>query len=95
MPRLTDAQLFILCTASLRDDRAAGGTTNLSSEVAQKVVKELINLGMLVEVRATGSIPVWRSGKQCGPIGLRITDDGLKAIGAADELPLSQPRARP
>jgi hypothetical protein len=95
VPRLTDAQLYILSTASLRDDHAAEGMTNLSNEVAQKAVKELIRLGMLVEVRATGSVPVWRSGKHSGPIGLRITDEGLKAIGATDELPLSQPRTRP
>ncbi len=36
---------------------------------------------MVEEVRATARFPVWRRDEQGRPIGLQITDEGLKAIG--------------
>ena len=83
MPRLTDAQLFTLCTASLRDDRAVEAADNSKGEYQQTM--ELIRLGLLAEVRASGSIPVWRHDEHNAPIGIRITGEGLKAIGADNE----------
>jgi hypothetical protein len=85
VPRLTDAQLFTLCTASLRDDRAVEAAGNSKGEYQRNAIKELIRLGLLAEVRASGSIPVWRHDEHNAPIGIRITGEGLKAIGADNE----------
>jgi hypothetical protein len=85
VPRLTDAQLFILCTASLRDDRAVEAEGKFKVEYQQNAIMELIRLGLLAEVRASGLTPVWRHDEHNAPIGIRITEEGLRAIGADDE----------
>ena len=40
---------------------------------------------MLEEIKASGSLPVWRRDNEDGAIALRITNAGLAAIEAADE----------
>jgi hypothetical protein len=60
MARLTDTQLIILSAASQRDDRAVELPANVKGEAARKVVGKLIRAGLLEEVRAGGSLPVWR-----------------------------------
>jgi Protein of unknown function (DUF3489) len=84
MTRLTDAQLVLLSRASLRDDRAVEDG-KVKGKYPQNAIKELIHLGLLAEVRATGSIPIWRRDEHNAPIALRITGEGLKAIGADEE----------
>ena len=94
MTRLTDAQLVILSRASLRDDRAVEAG-NAKGEYPQNAIKELIHLGLLAEVRATGSIPIWRRDEHNAATALRITGEGLKAIGAEDQgRTVSQPSER-
>jgi hypothetical protein len=56
MAKLTDAQLVILSAAAQRDDR---GVELLKGEAARNVDK-LIRAGLLEEVGAGGSLPVWR-----------------------------------
>src|SRR5947209_4033158 len=80
MPRLTDTQLIILSAASQRDDRGVELPTNVKGEAARKVVDKLIRAGLLEEVRASGSLPVWRRDDERGPMALRITKNGLEAI---------------
>jgi hypothetical protein len=67
--------------------RFAGGSTPRSSrcEAAQKVVDKLIRAGLLEEVRAGGTLPVWRRDADSGPMALRITKNGLEAIDVEDE----------
>jgi hypothetical protein len=62
MARLTDTQLIILSAASQRDDRGVELSANLKGEAARKVVDKLIRAGLLEEVRAGGTLPVWRRG---------------------------------
>src|SRR5260221_1173753 len=85
MPRLTDTQLFILSATSQRDDRGVELPANLKGGAARKVVDKLIRAGLLEEVHAGGSLPVWRRDDQSGPIALRITKNGLEAIDVEDE----------
>jgi hypothetical protein len=40
---------------------------------------------VLEEVRAGGSLPVWRRDHETGPMALRITKTGLEAIDVEDE----------
>ena len=84
MARLTDTQLIILSAASQRDDRGVELPANLKGEAARKVVDKLIRAGLLEEVRAGGSLPVWRRDDDSGPMALRITKQGLEAIGVKD-----------
>jgi hypothetical protein len=85
MSKLTDTQLIILSTASQRDDRGVELPANLQGEAARKVVDKLIRAGLLEEVRAGGSLPVWRRDDDSGAMALRITKTGLEAIDVEDE----------
>jgi hypothetical protein len=85
MARLTDTQLIILSAASQRDDRGVELPANLKGEAARKVVDKLIRAGLLDEVRAGGSLPVWRRDDETGLMALRITKHGLEAIDVEDE----------
>jgi len=84
MARLTDRQLIILSAASQRYDRAVELPANLNGEAARKVVARLIRAGLLEEVRAGGSLPVWRRDDDSGAMALRITKTGLDAIDVED-----------
>jgi uncharacterized protein DUF3489 len=84
MPRLTDTQLVILSTASRRNDRGVDLPTNVTGEALRKAVDELIRAGLLEEVRANGSLLAWRRDAEAGPMALRITKQGLEAIGVKD-----------
>src|SRR5262249_40070447 len=44
----------------------------------------LIRAGLLEEVHANGSLLAWRRDAEAGPMALRITKQGLEAIGAKD-----------
>jgi hypothetical protein len=79
MSKLTDTQLIILSAASQRDDRGVELPANVKGGAARKVVDKLIRGGLLEEVRAVGSFPVWRRDDESGPMALRITKTGLKA----------------
>jgi len=84
MARLTDTQLIILSAASQRDDRGVELSANVKGEAARKVVDKLIRTGLLEEVRAGGSLPVWRRDDDGGAMALRITKHGLEAIDVED-----------
>jgi hypothetical protein len=85
MARLTDTQLIILSAASQRDDRGVELPANIKGEAARKVVGKLMRAGLLEEVGAEGSLPVWRRDDDNGPMALRITPSGLTAIDVTDE----------
>src|SRR3982075_551592 len=85
MARLTDTQLIILSAASQRDDRAVELPANLKGGAARKVIDKLMRAGLLEEVRAGGSLPVWRRDDDSGAMALRITKNGLDAIDVEDE----------
>jgi len=73
MSRLTNTQFVILSAASQRDDRGVELPVNLKGEAARKAANKLIRAGLLEEVRAAGSLPVWRRDDRNGPMALRIT----------------------
>jgi Protein of unknown function (DUF3489) len=84
MARLTDTQLVILSTASQRNDSGVDLPTNVTGEALRKAVVKLIRAGLLEEVRANGSLLAWRRDAEAGPMALRITKQGLEAIGVKD-----------
>jgi len=84
MARLTDTQLVILSTASRRNDRGVDLPAKVTVEALRKAVDKLIRTGLLDEVRANGSLLAWRRDAEAGPMALRITKQGLEAIGVTD-----------
>jgi hypothetical protein len=85
MSRLTDTQLVILSSASQRNDRGVDLPANITVEALRKAVHKLIHAGLLEEVRANGSLLGWRRDVEAGPMALRITKQGLQAIGVRDD----------
>jgi hypothetical protein len=85
MVRLTDTQLVILSAASQREDRGVEPLANVQGKAAGKVVAKLVRAGLLEEIRASGSLPVWRRDDESGAVALRITSAGLAVIDAADK----------
>jgi hypothetical protein len=85
MSKLTDTQLIILSAASQREDHGVELSANIKGAAARKVVDKLIRAGLLEEVRAGGSLPVWRRDDDSGAMALRITKTGLEAIDVEDE----------
>ena len=81
MSKLTDTQLVILSSALRRSDRGVDLPANVTGEVVRKAVHKLIRAGLLEEVRAYGSLLGWRRDVEAGPMALRITKQGLDAVG--------------
>ena len=79
--KLTDTQLVLLSAASQRDDCAIEIAPNLKGGAAHNVVGKLLSEGLVEEIHAGGSLPVWRRDDAHGPLALRITKRGLAAIG--------------
>src|SRR6202049_2754059 len=78
--KLTDTQLMLLSAASQREDRGIELGPNLKGGAAQKLVRKLMTEGLIEEVRAAGSLPVWRREEDNRPLALRITKRGLAVI---------------
>jgi hypothetical protein len=85
MARLTDTQRKILFAASQRDDGGVELPDDFQGNTAAKVLNKLIRVGLLEEVCASASLPVWRRDDQSGAIALRITSVGLSAIESENE----------
>ena len=83
--KLTDIQLVLLSGASQREDGGIELAPNLKGGAAHNVVGKLLSEGLVEEIQAGGSLPVWRRDDAQGPLALRITKRGLAAIGVAAE----------
>ena len=93
--KLTDTQLVLLSAASQREDGAIVLAPNLKGGAAGKVVGKLLCDGLVEEVPAGASMPVWRRDDDAGPRALRITQRGLAAIGVDSGAPQEAEEARP
>src|SRR5262245_59555969 len=78
--KLTETQQIVLSAAARRGDRCVMLPPRLKGAAAQRVVKKLVDLGLIEEVRARGDLPVWRRDHDGGPMALRITRDGSERI---------------
>jgi hypothetical protein len=83
--KLTDTELVMLSRAAQRDDRAVELPTNLKPQAAEKIVGKLLKGSLVDEVRASGSLPVWRRSEGEGAFALLVTPAGLRAIGTEEE----------
>ncbi len=82
--KLTDSQLVLLSAASQREDYAVDLSPNLKGAITHKVVGKLLTDGLIEEIEARGSLPVWRRDEGKGSLALRITKRGLAAIQVDD-----------
>jgi hypothetical protein len=80
--KLTDTQLVLLSAASQRQDGAVEIDPKLKGSATDKVVVKLLGQQLVEEIPAQGGLPVWRRDKDKGALALRITAQGLSAIGA-------------
>jgi hypothetical protein len=85
MSRLTDTQRIILSSASRRNDRGVALPANVTGEALRKAVYKRIGARLLEEVRAHGSLLAWRRDAEAEPMALRITRQGLEAVGVKDD----------
>jgi hypothetical protein len=79
--KLTDSQLVLLSAAAQRENGAIELTGKPKRAVANRAVTRLLNDGLVEEVLAGGTLPVWRRDDDQGAFALRITDRGLAALG--------------
>jgi hypothetical protein len=82
--KLTDTQLVLLSAASQREDGAIELAPNLKGAASNKVVRKLLSEGLVEEIAAGGSLPVWRHDDSNGALALCITNEGLAAIQVGD-----------
>lgn len=82
--KLTDTHLIILAKAAQRDDRAVEFASDTDGAAAGKIAAKLLKARLIEEISARSGMPVWRQAED-GPLALRITDAGLKAINVDSE----------
>src|SRR5215216_3170827 len=92
--KLSDIQLVVLSAAAQREDRGIALPPKLRGGAAQKFAAKLLREGLVEEVRARGVLPVWRRDDANGPMALRMTRSGMKAIGVEEDAP-AQEAGRP
>lgn len=83
--KLTDSQLVLLSTAARRADLGVTPASPAKRAAMQKSAAKLLDAGLLEEIRARGTLPIWRRDETKGSLALRITRRGLKAIRVEDE----------
>jgi hypothetical protein len=79
--KLTDTQLVLLCSAAQHPDGAIERASDLKGSAAEKAVGKLLRSGLIEEVPSGGTLAIWRRDDDAGPLALRITAQGLAAIG--------------
>jgi hypothetical protein len=81
LTKLTETQLIVLSRARQRDDGAATLPEGMKDKDAHRLATTLIEKGLVREVRAKCSIPVWRKSEEEGSRSLIITKLGSASIG--------------
>ena len=81
--KLTDTQLVLLSAAAQRKDLFLVAPPTLKGATAQKVASKLISAGLVKEVRAKASDPIWRRDEGAS-YALKLTAAGAKAIAVDD-----------
>ena len=83
LAKLTDTQLAILSAASQRKDHCLIAPKTLKAGALQKVATKLLTAGLAREIKAKAGMEAWRRDEETGQAySLKLTDAGLKVIGA-------------
>ena len=85
--KLTDSLLVLLSAAAQHDARLLPRPDRLTSKATRSLETRLIQAGLVEEVPVRHDQLHWNADDDARPVGLRITDAGLAAIGLdeADE----------
>jgi Protein of unknown function (DUF3489) len=81
--KLTDTQLVLLGAAAQRKDLCLVAPPTLKGATAQKVASKLISAGLVKEVKAKATDPIWRRDEGAS-YALKLTAPGAKAIAVGD-----------
>lgn len=81
MSNLSDPQLVLLSAAAQRSDRIVVPPADAEGPVVAKLFKPLLKRRLIEEVPTVDGYPVFRRDREGDALSLRITDDGLAAIG--------------
>ncbi|MDB5377731.1 MAG: hypothetical protein JWR00_2177 [Rubritepida sp.] len=94
MAKLSDTQSLILSQASRHEALLATAPANLPAAARQAVFRSMLKNLLLAEVPAPAEHRDlgWRQDEGGEWIALRITSDGLRAIGVEAEEPTTEPR---
>ena len=77
--KLTDTQLVLLGAAAQRKDLCLVAPRTLKGATVQKVASKLISAGLVKEVKAKASDPIWRRNEESGAsYALKLTAAGAK-----------------
>jgi hypothetical protein len=82
--KLTDAQFVVLSSASQRPDRLLALRDDAHPSIG-KTVNALLRRSLLEETPVRRGQPCWRRDENDKPIGAKITDTGLSALGIIPE----------
>ena len=83
--KLTETQLVLLGAAAQRKDLCLVAPPTLKGATAQKVASKLVSAGLVKEVKAKASGPIWRRDAESGAsYALKLTAAGAKAIAVDD-----------
>jgi Protein of unknown function (DUF3489) len=85
--KLTDTHLMLLSAAAQHEQHLLSRPNRFSDKAAQSLATKLIRAGLAEKVPVPPGQPCWRADVDTPPVGLKITGEGLAAIGleAADE----------
>ena len=72
---------MLLSAAARREDGAVELTGKPKPAIARKALTTLLTDGLVEEVPAGGTLPIWRRDDDQGALALRITARGLAALG--------------
>jgi hypothetical protein len=92
--KLNDKQLVLLSAAAQHPQRAVEVAADLKGGTAKKVVGKLLRDGLVEEIPARAPLPAWRRDDDAGPLALRITPQGLAAIGINEDGAGHEPEPR-
>ena len=87
---LTKTQRALLSSAAQHDDQLVVLPETLKGGAAKATLSKLLSLGLVAEMMVTAGEPHWRKDENNHPIGLRITQAGLVAIGIEPEDPCGE-----
>src|SRR5215471_7730223 len=79
--KLADTQLVLLSAAAQHPEGAIELPSDLKGDTSKRAAGALLRNGLIEEIPALGVLPVWRRDDAAGALGLRITAQGLAAIG--------------
>jgi Protein of unknown function (DUF3489) len=83
--KLTDTQLVLLGAAAQRKDFCLVAPPTLKGAIARKVASKLISAGLVKEVKAKASDPIWRRDEESrASYALKLTAAGAEAIAVHD-----------